>query len=160
MQLASMTTRHLVNQIKRWFTFALACGGFAQACFFTLTFYGRVRKAHWVPLFLCAREGSPYLRIAQSRQLRVLDQPSSLLGVIYYLSVMLWASVAYKMNVSWEYRDLFPVAYILIVIGVGAVFVSTWLTRIVRERIQVDCPLCRAAHVINYLLVALLIFLG
>ena len=44
----------------------LSLAGLAEALYFTLAYYGRVRRARWVPKILCAREGSSCVTVLQT----------------------------------------------------------------------------------------------
>ena len=68
----------------------LSLGGLADALYFTLAYYGRIRKARWVPEILCAREGSNCVTVVRTPYARVFGVPNSLLGVVYYVLLMVW----------------------------------------------------------------------
>src|SRR5215471_13454294 len=69
----------------------LALAGLADAFYFTFAYYGRIKKARWVPEILCAREGSNCVTVVHTPYARVFGVPNSLLGVLYYLLLILWA---------------------------------------------------------------------
>ena len=68
----------------------LSLAGLADALYFTLAYYGRVKKARWVPEVLCAREGSSCVTVVQSPYARVFGVPNSLLGILYYGALIIW----------------------------------------------------------------------
>ena len=44
---------------------ALSLAGLADALYFTFAYYGRVKKARWVPEALCAKQGSSCLAVVR-----------------------------------------------------------------------------------------------
>src|SRR5271157_3984485 len=69
----------------------LSLAGLTDALYFTFAYYGRIEKARWVPEILCAREGSNCVTVVQTPYARVFGVPNSLLGIVYYLLLILWA---------------------------------------------------------------------
>ena len=72
----------------------LSLAGLADSLYFTFAYYGRIRKARWVPEILCAREGSSCVTVVQTPYARVFGVPNSLLGILYYMAVIAVAFVA------------------------------------------------------------------
>ena len=68
----------------------LSLAGLAISLHFTFTYYARIKKARWVPELLCAREGSRCVTVVQTRYAQVFGVPNSLLGVFYYLILIVW----------------------------------------------------------------------
>ncbi len=139
----------------------LALLGLGDALYFTLAYYGRVRKARWVPQILCAGEGSSCVTVVQTPYARVFGVPNSLLGIPYYLFLIGWAavdgSVGLAFNVGRQYLEL--LSSMLVVISAVTVLVGLYLIYTLRRKLHVDCPLCYAAHGINAtLLVLILLF--
>ena len=66
----------------------LSLVGLANAIYFTLAYYRRVKKARWVPEVLCAREDSSCVAVLQTPYARLFGVPNSLLGIVYYLSLI------------------------------------------------------------------------
>src|SRR5260370_39615843 len=69
----------------------LSVAGLANALYFTFAYYGRIKKARWVPEILCAREGSSCVTVVQTPYARVFGVPNSLLGIVYYIVLIAWA---------------------------------------------------------------------
>ena len=126
----------------------LALAGLADALYFTFAYYGRIKKARWVPERLCAREGSNCVTVVQTPYARVFGVPNSLLGVVYYLLLILWAVAAPRVS---------AVGWALIAASAGTVVLGSYLVYSLRRKLYIDCPLCYAAHAINAILLVLLI---
>ena len=126
----------------------MALAGLADAFYFTFAYYGRIKKARWVPQILCAREGSNCVTVVQTPYARVFGVPNSLLGIVYYVVLILWVVAAP------------PVAAVrgaLIAASAGTVMLGSYLIYSLRRKLHIDCPLCYAAHSINALLFVLLV---
>jgi uncharacterized membrane protein len=126
----------------------LAMAGLVDALYFTFAYYGRIRKARWVPELLCAREGSNCVTVVQTPYARVFGVPNSLLGAVYYLLLILWALAAPRVP---------AVGWALIAASAGTVMLGFYLIYSLRRKLYVDCPLCYTAHAINAVLLVLLI---
>lgn len=121
---------------------ALAVAGFANALYFTLAYYGRVKKSRWVPEILCAREGSSCVTVVQTPYARVFGLPNSLLGIAYYLVVLAW-ELAGPADVPRWFIGLVLAA------SVATVLLGFYLVYALRRKLHTHCPLCIAAHAIN-----------
>ena len=137
----------------RFLTSLLALAGLADALYFTFAYYGRIRKARWVPGILCAREGSNCVTVVQTKYARVFGVPNSLLGIAYYLAAILW--VAAPTGLSGVFFAALTDA--LIAVAAGTVILGGYLIYALRRKLGVDCPMCYAAHAINAVLLVLLI---
>lgn len=126
----------------------LALAGLADALYFTFAYYGRIKKARWVPEILCAREGSNCVTVVQTPYARVFGVPNSLLGVVYYLLVILWAAAGPPMA---------AVGWALVVASAVAVILGFYLIYSLLRRLHTHCPFCYAAHAINAVLLVLLV---
>jgi uncharacterized membrane protein len=126
----------------------LALTGLADAFYFTFAYYGRIKKVRWVPEILCAREGSNCVTVVQTPYARVFGVPNSVLGVVYYLLLILWAVAAPRIS---------TVGWALIAAGASTVILGSYLIYSLRRKLYIDCPLCYAAHAINAILLVLLI---
>lgn len=126
----------------------LALAGLADALYFTFAYYGRIRKARWVPEILCAREGSNCVTVVQTPYARVFGVPNSLLGIVYYLLLILWAVAGPLVS---------ALGWALIAASAGTVILGFYLIYSLRRKLYIDCPLCYAAHAINAVLLVLLI---
>ena len=153
---------HMV--LLRFLICALALVGLADSLYFTLAYYGRIRKARWVPEILCAREGSACVTVVQTPYARVFGVPNSLLGIVYYVLLIAGAmenwSFGNNLYVHFT-RFAVPVGMvILVLISTGTVLLGFYLVYALRRKLHVDCPLCYTAHAINVLIFVLLIALA
>ena len=137
----------------------LAIAGLADALYFTFAYYGRIKKAPWVPEILCAREGSKCVTVLQTSYARVLGVPNSLLGIIYYLLLLGWGLAArrlYAYDVT-VYALALPLRWVLAAGSAMPVIAGFYLIYALRRKLHIACPLCYTAHAINAALFVLLI---
>ena len=120
-----------------------AFAGLSIALYFSLVYY-RVIEAdnRWIPSF-CRMEKGACMRILDTPEAKVLGVPNSVLGVLYYLAILL-------VPIS-SFETLFLIASILSV-GLGM-----YLVRALVARLKVHCPLCYTAHGINLVIANLFI---
>lgn len=141
----------------------LSLGGLAEALYFTFAYYGRIRQAKWVPEILCAREGSSCITVVQTSYARVFGVPNSLLGIVYYLLLIVGArgSWTFGINLCIHITSfVIPLGMaILILISAGTTVLGAYLVYALRRKLHVDCPLCYTAHAINTTLFVLLVIL-
>jgi len=142
----------------------LSLAGLADALYFTLAYYGRVKKARWVPQILCAREGSSCVTVLQTPYARVFGVPNSLLGIIYYVLLIVWglgSSWPDFWFVGWN-RSLVDFSFFdfLILASIITMGLGFYLIYALRRKLHVDCPLCYTAHAINAALLVLLVLLA
>ncbi|HLI30527.1 MAG TPA: vitamin K epoxide reductase family protein [Terriglobia bacterium] len=145
--------------ILHWAVIALALAGLADALYFTFAYYGRVRKSRWVPEVLCTREGSSCVTVVRTPYGSVFGVPNSLLGIIYYLLVIVWGMTTNRASLSFRLgMTFFSISFTDLLIAASAVTVGLgfYLIYALRRILHTDCPFCYAAHAIN---LALLIFL-
>jgi uncharacterized membrane protein len=140
----------------------LSLGGLADALYFTFAYYGRVRKARWVPEILCAREGSSCVSVVRTPYGRVFGVPNSLLGIVYYLLLIVWITfIPRHLTVSGYVLNPFEtVGLLLLGASICSVVLGFYLIYALRRVLHVDCPLCYTAHAINLMLFVLLIFVS
>jgi len=140
----------------------LALGGLVISFYFTFAYYGRVKKARWIPEILCAPEGSSCLAVVRTPYARVLGVPNSLLGSLYYLLLIGWCLFGWTVWVAWDGRAL-PLFLVtlrpLILLSALTVALGFYLIYALRRKLHTDCPLCYTAHAINAVLLVLLILL-
>ena len=143
-------------------TIGLSLAGFVIALYFTLAYYGRAKKARWVPKVLCPRAESNCVTVVQTPYARIFRVPNSLLGAIYYLALIVWISLptneAHWYATHLEFVEL--TGKILLAAGAAAVLLGFYLIYALRRILRTDCPLCYTAHAINAALLVLLIFLA
>lgn len=139
---------------------ALSLAGLADALYFTFAYYGRIRRVQWVPRVLCAREGSSCVTVARTPYGSVFGVPNSLLGIIHYILLLVWAvagkSTAFGFRLGMTSYSI-TFTSLLIAASTAAVFLGFYLIYGLRRILHTDCPFCYAAHGINLALLALLI---
>src|SRR5271157_4828738 len=123
----------------------LSLAGLTDALYFTFAYYGRIKKARWVPEILCAREGSSCLTVVQTPYARVFGIPNSLLGIVYYLLLIAGAtenwSFGINLYIHFTYFAIPAGMGILILISAGTTIVGFYLIYALRRKLHVDCPL-------------------
>jgi len=140
----------------------LTLTGLVNSFYFTFAYYGRVKKSRWVPEILCAREGSSCVTVVQTPYARVFGVPNSLLGIVYYLAVIVWTLGGHRIRGLGVHLGSLVVGSttLLIAAGVVSVLLGFYLVYALRRRLHVDCPLCYTAHAINVTLLVLVIVLA
>ena len=140
--------------------FSLA--GLADALYFTLAYYGRIRKARWVPEILRAREGSSCVTVVRTPYARVFGVPNSLLGIVYYVLLLVWITfVPRHASISGSVlRPFETLGLLLMGASLSSVVLGFYLIHALRRVLHTHCPLCYAAHAINLILFVLLIFVS
>ena len=138
----------------------LSLAGLLNALHFTLAYYGRVKKARWVPPTLCAREGSNCVAVVRTFYARVFGLPNSLVGIAYYLVLIGWllaggGQASAAGTAIWVHG----VWWLLVVASGVAVMLGLYLIHALWRILRVHCPLCYAAHAVNTLLLVLLILI-
>lgn len=146
--------------ILRGSVIVLALAGLADALYFTFAYYGRVRQSRWVPQVLCAREGSSCVTVVRTPYGSVFGIPNSLLGIIYYAMLVVWAidwqSAALTLRIGMTSYSI-TFADLLIAAASFTVVLGFYLVFALRRILHTHCPLCYAAHAINLVVLALLI---
>ena len=145
--------------ILRLFIVLLSLVGLADSLYFTFAYYGRIRKARWVPETFCAREGSSCVTVVRTPYARVFGIPNSLLGILYYVALLAWIGFAPRhLNISGHiFRSFETVGLWLLGASLLTVLLGFYLVYALRRVLGVHCPLCYAAHAINVALFVLLI---
>lgn len=145
--------------ILRAAVIALSLCGLADSFYFTFAYYGRIKRSRWVPEVLCAREESSCVRVVQTPFGRVFGIPNSLLGILYYVLMMIWAMAGRPISFEFQLGTMsYSISFtnVLIALGAMTVVLGFYLTYALRRILRVDCPFCCAAHAINLLLLVLL----
>jgi uncharacterized membrane protein len=144
--------------ILRALIFILSLAGFLDSLYFNFAYYGRVKKARWVPEALCAREGSNCVTVVRTRYGSLLGVPNSLLGGVYYLALILWAGAAPSASASLLRAGVIHfLNWLLVVVAAATVAMGFYLVYALRRILRTDCPLCYIAHAINAALLVLLV---
>jgi len=140
-----------------WLIVALALVGLVLSIYFTFAYYGRVKHSRWIPELFCAREGSSCVTVVQTPYARVFGVPNSLLGVVYYIGLLIW--LPSRLEGLWALPFgllvmIIPTA--LIVASAITVLLGFYLVYALRVKLRIDCPLCYTAHAINLAIFVLL----
>ena len=146
--------------ILRGSVIALSVAGLTDALYFTLAYYGRVRQSRWVPEVLCAREGSSCVTVVRTPYGSVFGVPNSLLGIVYYVLLVLWAVSGQSAGLMFQVgMSSFHISFtdFLVAASSATVVLGFYLIFALRRILHTDCPLCYAAHAINLVLLALLV---
>jgi len=140
----------------------LSLGGLADALYFTLAYYGRIRKARWVPEILCAREDSSCVTVVRTPYARVFGVPNSLLGIVYYLLLLVWTMFVPRHMTVFGYvlRPFDTLGLLLLGASLCSVVLGFYLIYALRRILHTHCPFCYAAHAINLILFVLLILVS
>jgi len=141
----------------------LSLVGLANALYFTFAYYGRIKKARWIPEILCAREGSSCVTVVQTPYAHVFGVPNSLLGIVYYLLLIAGAMENWSFgNYAYVHFTYLVISWaqLLILVSAGTILVGFHLIYALRHRLHVNCPLCYTAHAINAALFVLLCILA
>ena len=138
----------------------LALVGLADAFYFTVAYYGRSGPARWMPEILCPREGSSCVTVVRTPYARVFGVPNSLLGMLYYLAVLVWVLLAPRHSSSPDnfYRAFEMAGVLLLGASLFAAVFGFYLVHALRRVLHTHCPLCYAAHAVNIMLLVLLPF--
>jgi uncharacterized membrane protein len=140
----------------------LSLVGLADASYFTLAYYGRIRNERWVPAVFCPREGSSCLTVVRTPYARVFGVPNSLLGIIYYLLLIAWLMFCPRhITLSGHVLNVFEILGLMLLgAGISSVVLGFYLIHALRRILCVHCTLCYAAHAINLILLVLLILVS
>ncbi len=148
-----------MSQILRGLIIVLSIAGLADALYFTFAYYGRIKKARWIPEILCAREGSSCVTVVQTPYARVFGVPNSLLGIVYYLLLIGGCLFGWWWGAFWD-GFVVSLYHITILVSALTVVLGFYLVYALRRKLHINCPLCYTAHAINIALFVLLITLA
>lgn len=145
--------------ITRILIVILSVVGLANALYFTFAYYGRIKKARWVPEILCAREGSSCVTVVRTPYARVFGVPNSLLGIFYYLYLIGWVftGLSFGPQVMITSRAMPASNLALIASSAATVLLGFYLIYALRRKLHTHCPLCYLGHAINATLLILLV---
>lgn len=146
-----MTITISLGLVFKYLIAALALAGLVDAFYFTFAYYGRIKRARWVPAILCAREGSNCVTVVQTPYARVFGVPNSLLGIVYYFALILWSLGAVRLGGWFD--------WLLVAAAAASVLLGFYLIYSLIAKLHTHCPLCYTAHAINATLLVLLILL-
>ena len=96
--------------LLRFLICALALVGLADSLYFTLAYYGRIRKAQWIPEILCAREGSACVTVVQTPYARLFGAAEVLLLGIVCWNLLIAGAMenwTFGVNLDFHFAQLF-----------------------------------------------------
>ena len=131
----------------RYSAIALATVGLYIAAYFTLVYYGIVSASTKLMPNVCQLEERTCQTVLGTKYARVFGVPNSLLGVLYYSTVILLLSGGWIAG---------PIAAATIVVAWFTVALGMFLAYSLFFIIKIPCPLCLTGHTINLLLALLL----
>jgi uncharacterized membrane protein len=136
----------------------LAAIGFYIAAYFTLVFYGVLDAGTKLMLRVCRLEEKTCQTVLSSRLARVFGVPNSLLGVFYYLTVIVLLSTGwiYAPGGMFIGRVSLELSVVVVLVAWFTVLLGAFLAYSLFLIIKISCPLCLAAHTINLALAVLL----
>ena len=132
----------------------------ALSLYFTFAYYGRVKHSPWIPEILCAREGSSCVTVVQTPYARVFGVPNSLLGIVYYVGLILWGGMNRLPSLDIQYDHTYYVLrfeVLLLPASLATVLLGFYLIYALRRKLFTNCPLCYTAHAINLAILVLVI---
>ena len=140
----------------------LSLGGLADALYFTLAYYGRIRKARWVPEIFCPREGSSCVTVVRTPYARLFGVPNSVLGIVYYMLILLWIGLVprHLIILKHVFRPFEALGLSLLGASLCTVVLGFYLIYVLRRVLYTHCLLCYAAHAVNTVLLVLLILVS
>lgn len=143
-----------IQLIIRALLILVSLAGIVDSLYFTFAYFGRIKKARWVPEILCAREGSSCVTVVQTPYARVFGVPNSLLGLFYYAALIVWTAGGQHLGdrAPWAVWVLLAASGVTLALGVYLIYA-------LRRKLHVDCPLCYTAHALNAALFVLLVWL-
>jgi uncharacterized membrane protein len=126
---------------------ALAAIGLYIAGYFTLVYYGLIGANTKLMPKVCRLEERTCQTVLGTRYARVFGVPNSLLGILYYLTVI---AILFGNCTAAPVRALLiPVAWFTVALGIVLAYSLFFI-------IKIPCPLCLAGHTINLALAILL----
>jgi uncharacterized membrane protein len=137
------------------FIVALSFAGLLISLYFTFAYYGRIKKASWVPEILCAREGSSCVTVLQTPYARVFGVPNSLLGIVYYLLIIAVAAHGLETPLHGVHYVVPPI-HIVFLPSLATVLLGFYLVYALWQKLAIHCALCYATHALNLVLFVLL----
>jgi len=130
-----------------YFAIALSAIGLYIAAYFTLVYYGLISANTRLMPSVCRLEERTCQTVLGTRYARVFGVPNSLLGVLYYLTVIA------ILLMGWTVA---PITGVLIAVAWFTVLLGLYLAYSLFFIIRIACPLCLTGHAINLALAVLL----
>ena|SRR5438445_5258500 len=129
------------------FAIALSAIGLYIAAYFTLVYYGLISANTRLMPSVCRLEERTCQTVLGTRYARVFGVPNSLLGILYYLTVVA------ILLMGWTVA---PITGVLIAVAWFTVLLGLYLAYSLFFIIRIPCPLCLTGHAINLALAVLL----
>ncbi len=128
---------------------SLAVVGLAIATYFTaVALHWITANARWIPIF-CRMDHTTCASVIFTRSARLFGPPNSLLGQIYYVTLIIAIGLDWLIDVRvWRVF----VATSLVTVGLAVYLSYTLLVTL-----KVPCPLCFTSHGINTVIFGLLL---
>ena len=128
----------------------LSALGLYIASYFTLVYYGLLEANTRLVPRVCQLEERSCKTVLSTRYARIFGVPNSLLGVLYYLFVVIVLMGGFTdASISLA---LVAVAWFTVAAGIGLTYALFFMIRI-------PCPLCLTGHTINLALAILVTIL-
>jgi uncharacterized membrane protein len=126
--------------IATYSAIALAAIGLYIAAYFTLVYYGLIQANTRLMPNVCRLDEGTCQTVLSTKYARVFGLPNSLLGVLYYVAVIVllaggWATGSIGLA-------LIVVSWFTVALGLFLVYALFFI-------IKIPCPLCLAGHTIN-----------
>jgi uncharacterized membrane protein len=131
----------------RYSAVALATVGLYIAAYFTLVYYGVVRANTKLMPNVCQLEERTCQTVLGTKYARVFGVPNSLLGVLYYLAVIVLLLVGWTAGLIAT--ATIAAAWFTVALGIFLAYSLFFI-------IKIPCPLCLTGHTINLLIAVLL----
>ena len=131
----------------RYSAIALATVGLYIAAYFTLVYYSVVKASTKLMPNVCRLEERTCETVLGTKYARVFAVPNSLLGMLYYLAVIVLLLAGWTAG---------PIATATIAAAWFTVALGIFLAYSLFFIIKIPCPLCLTGHTINLLLAVLL----
>jgi uncharacterized membrane protein len=131
----------------RYLAIALAAVGFYIAAYFTLVYYGIVSASTKLMPSVCQLEEHSCQTVLGTSYARVFGVPNSLLGVLYYLTVIVLLITGSAG--AFIAAATIAVAWFTVALGFYLIYSLFFV-------IKIPCPLCLTGHAINLTLALLL----
>ncbi|SRR2546426_869903 len=118
--------------------------GLLLSLYFTLVTYRLMKPDQRFIPPVCRMSGDSCLSIVDSPQARLFGVPNSLLGIVYYLGVLL-AAIGGVLPSTMLYKGLIAVSICTVLIGM-------YLMYSLLAVLKVRCVLCFTGHILNLLI--------
>ncbi|MEE9288914.1 MAG: vitamin K epoxide reductase family protein [Bacteroidota bacterium] len=142
--------KHSRCSMLTWILVLCAALGFLISLYFTLVYYQLMAPDAKLIPSVCQLSEQTCQTILSTREARMLAIPNFLLGLLYYLALMILGAMN-LVGPSVRGYDA------LLIISVFTVFLGLYLTHSLLSKLRVVCVLCLASHAIN-LIIAVLLF--